>query len=93
MVVPYDPKNLKGSFTPNLNINKQGIQRGLNFVFPKANFDFAGGDAEEINQDDEFIEPILSKKTGGIDWIILETESNIGLVPFLITSSYYFLIN
>ena len=33
----------------------KGIQRGLNFVFPKANFDFAGEDTEEIIDDNETI--------------------------------------
>ena len=45
----------------------KGIQRGLNFVFPKANFDFAGEDNEEIIDDNEIIRPTLSKKTGGIN--------------------------
>ena len=29
----------------------KGIQRGLNFVFPRANFNFAGEDTEENNQE------------------------------------------
>ena len=55
MVFPYDPKNLSGSFTPSLGINKKGIQSGLNFIFPKANFDFAGENNEEIIDDNETI--------------------------------------
>ena len=55
MVFPYDPKNLSGSFTPSLGINKKGIQSGLNFIFPKANFDFAGENNEEIIDDNEII--------------------------------------
>ena len=74
MVFPYDSKNLKGSFTPSLGINKQGIQRGLNFVFPKANFDFAEEDTEEIIDDNEIIKPPLSKKTGGINLNLIPDE-------------------
>ena len=52
----------------------KGIQRGLNFVFPKANFDFAGEDTEEIIDDNEIIRPPLSKKTGGIDLNLIPDE-------------------
>tara|TARA_B100000900_G_C20571278_1_gene713341 strand:- start:180 stop:1847 length:1668 start_codon:yes stop_codon:yes gene_type:complete len=52
----------------------KGIQSGLNFVFPKANFDFAGEDTEEIIDDNEIIRPPLSKKTGGIDLNLIPDE-------------------
>jgi hypothetical protein len=52
----------------------KGIQSGLNFVFPKANFDFAGEDTEEIIDDNEIIRPPLSKKTGGIDLNLVPDE-------------------
>ena len=80
MVFPYDTKNLKGSFTPSLGINKQGIQRGLNFVFPKANFDFAGEDAEEIIDDNEIIKPPMPGKSIDLNLIPDEIQEKLNLL-------------
>mgnify|MGYP001444453390 CR=1 FL=1 len=62
----------------------KGIQSGLNFVFPKANFDFAGEDTEEIIDDNEIIRPPLSKKTGGIDLNLIpdEIQEKLNLLGF-----------
>ena len=80
MVFPYDTKNLKGSFTPSLGINKQGIQRGLNFVFPKANFDFAEEDTEEIIDDNEIIKPPMPGKSIDLNLIPDEIQEKLNLL-------------
>ena len=64
----------------------KGIQRGLNFVFPKANFDFAGEDTEEIIDDNEIIKPPMPGKSIDLNLIPDEIQEKLNLlsnVPIL----------
>jgi hypothetical protein len=73
-------EDLKGSFTPNLGINKQGIQRGLNILFPKANFNFAEEDNEEIIDDNEIIKPPMPGKSFDVNLIPDEIQQQLNLL-------------
>tara|TARA_R100001460_G_scaffold60845_1_gene100971 strand:+ start:1576 stop:3237 length:1662 start_codon:yes stop_codon:yes gene_type:complete len=58
----------------------KGIQSGLNFVFPKANFDFAGEDTEEIIDDNEIIKPPMPGKSIDLNLIPDEIQEKLNLL-------------